>query len=295
MAKGNDHRIPFAEWLYRMSEADVPYQARALAVYATVFKITTDADLARLSGMDTKGIADKTYNKWKSYLCVNGWVIVKQVKVGRTRTTEVYPALRDQPVTFTDIRPKDARKFYGEETVETTGDDRKSYGDTPVESTSGKVEVTGELAQDAHAHVPAPAGDITTRATKESSSRIVTSEELASKLASSMPDEIETTTEVVGLNGAAGPMLADIRGWLGSGGDANARQWLSTFVLMHGEEVVKASYLKLKSDILSGSLISKPIQTWSTIATRIKRDPPKTGKPERGISRLKEKFLRAGE
>lgn len=133
--KSNELRISLAEWLYRMSEADVPYQARALAIYAVAFKVTANEELARLSGMDTRGLADKTYNKWKSYLSSHGWVIVKQVTVGRTRTIEITPALRETPVTFTDLVQRMPRKFYVPDTVESTVSDA-------VENTVEKVEVT---------------------------------------------------------------------------------------------------------------------------------------------------------
>lgn len=147
----NDLRMPFAEWLFRMSEADVPYQARSLAVYAVLFKVSANDELARLSGMDTKGLADKTYNKWKRLLCDTGWVIIKSVTIGRSTTIEIYPALNASPVTFTDAIPRDPARFgqnksyeRGEEvtsesygsTVKTTGEDGKV--------TVGKVEITAD-------------------------------------------------------------------------------------------------------------------------------------------------------
>lgn len=147
----NGLRMPFAEWLFRMAEADVPYQARGLATYAVLFKVSANDELAKLSGMDTKGIADKTYNKWKKLLADEGWVIVKSVTVGRETTIEIYPALETSPVTFTDISPRDPARFaqnksYGRE-EQVTGE---SYGPAVTitseteKVTDGKVTFTAE-------------------------------------------------------------------------------------------------------------------------------------------------------
>jgi hypothetical protein len=157
---------------------------------------------------------------------------------------------------------------------------------TPVRSNpTGRVEPVGleptGVPQDAGTRAP-------TCARNEPPSGVNNLSQ-ASKLADGLSPVVG---ELAGLNGAADPMLKDILGWLGSGGESNARQWLSTFIVMHGQEIVKESYLKLKTDILSGGLISRPLQTWSTIATRLKREPAKATRPEKGISRLKEKFLR---
>ena len=147
----NGLRMPFAEWLYRMAEADVPYQARGLAMYAVLFKVSANDELAKLAGMDTKGIADKTYNKWKKLLADDGWVIVKSVTVGRETTIEIYPALETSPVTFTDVSPRDPARFaqnksYGRE-EQVTGE---SYGPAVTitneteKVTDGKVTFTAE-------------------------------------------------------------------------------------------------------------------------------------------------------
>ncbi len=140
----NTLRMPLCEWLYRMHEAGVPYQARGLATYAVLFKVTANDELAKLCGMDMKGRADKTYNKWKKKLSDSGCVIVKVVTIGRSKTIDVSPAINGTLVTFTDVIPRDARKFYDHEAVKDT---RKSYGEK-VEVTSKSyaptVEVTAE-------------------------------------------------------------------------------------------------------------------------------------------------------
>lgn len=143
-AGSNALRMPFAEWLFRMSEANVPYQARSLAVYAVLFKVSANDELAKLSGMDTKGLADKTYNKWKRLLSDDGWIILKSVTIGRSTAIEVYPAFKTKPVTFTDVASRDPARFaqnksYGRE-EQITGE---SYGRT-VEVTDETEKVTVE-------------------------------------------------------------------------------------------------------------------------------------------------------
>jgi hypothetical protein len=145
----NQLRMPFAEWLFRMSEAGLAPQARELAVYAVAFKVSSNEELAKLAGMDTivsgKSIADKTYNRWKKLLTDDGWVILKAVTVGRVTTIEVFPAFGSEPVTFTDLKAREARRFY----------ESKSYG-SEVEATDetdvSPVEVTDETR---NSYVPA--------------------------------------------------------------------------------------------------------------------------------------------
>jgi hypothetical protein len=132
-----------------MSEAGLAPQARELAVYAVAFKVSSNEELAKLAGMDTivsgKSIADKTYNRWKKLLTDDGWVILKAVTVGRVTTIEVFPAFGSEPVTFTDLKAREARRFY----------ESKSYG-SEVEATDetdvSPVEVTDETR---NSYVPA--------------------------------------------------------------------------------------------------------------------------------------------
>lgn len=155
----NELRMSLAEWLFRMAEDDLPYQARSLAVYAVLFKVTANDELAKLAGMDTKGLADKTYNKWKRLLADNGWVIIKSITIGRTTTIEIYPALKTRPVTFTDAIARDPVRFaqnksYGREEQITS----ESYGravkitDETEKVTVANVEITDEAKTS-----PAPA------------------------------------------------------------------------------------------------------------------------------------------
>lgn len=167
----NELKMPFAEWLFRMSEKAVPYQARALAVYSVVFKVTANDELAILSGMDMKGVADKTYNKWKKQLADGGWVILKSGLIGRVTTIEVSPAFEARPVTFTDVVARVPGKFGELTSVKITGQEtatpitkdvkvteeavaepvevtRKNYG-APVKSTRKKYERPVEITIEA--------------------------------------------------------------------------------------------------------------------------------------------------
>lgn len=142
---------------------------------------------------------------------------------------------------------------------------------------TGGVQQDGSNQQDAPARTPAPAGDNTTRATKESPSEILTSEDLASKLASwerehqTQPQTVEPVGLLAGQDNLTEQMVADVHRWLGPPSTvANARQWLQTTLRAYGDRVVEDSYQKLKSDIAEGKRIASPIATWSKIAQRIR-------------------------
>jgi hypothetical protein len=141
----NELRMPFAQWLFLMSEAGLAPQARELAIYAVAFKVTSNEELARLAGMDTlvkgESIADKTYNRWKKHLSDEGWVILQAVTKGRSTSIEVFPAFKETAVKFTDLIPRLARKFYDQ------NDESRTYGDDvgdTSEQQSPTVEVTAE-------------------------------------------------------------------------------------------------------------------------------------------------------
>jgi hypothetical protein len=96
------------------------------------------------------------------------------------------------------------------------------------------------------------------------------------KLASSAREE---APELAGLNGSADLMLADIMRWMSGGDEKSARAWLAKTIHLYGNEVVRDSYQKLGTDILTGKPIAQPLQTWSKIAMRM-RDEPKGAAPE---------------
>jgi 5-methylcytosine-specific restriction endonuclease McrA len=99
----NELRMPFAEWLYRMSEARVPSTARTLAVCTAVFNVSGNDKLAWLSGLDMAGRADKTYAGWKRYLLSNGWLISTTCKGTRGRRAALSPAFQGRPVVLVEM------------------------------------------------------------------------------------------------------------------------------------------------------------------------------------------------
>lgn len=141
----NTLRMPFAKWLYLMSEAKLAPQARALAIYAVVFKITGNDDLARLSGMASKDKADKTFNHWKKHLHDHGWVLLGNRSGGRGRSLEVSPAYKETPVTFTDLCARDPSRFAAPEL---------GVDNTPVSDPQTLVEKTRVSTSDAETSPP---------------------------------------------------------------------------------------------------------------------------------------------
>jgi hypothetical protein len=72
-------------------------------------------------------------------------------------------------------------------------------------------------------------------------------------------------------------MISDIQKWMPAGGDEPcARQWLTTQVKIYGDHVVADSYAKLGADLLSGKIITRPLQTWCAIAARMRDAPRET-------------------
>ncbi len=78
---------------------------------------------------------------------------------------------------------------------------------------------------------------------------------------------------LAGLNGSADPMITDIVGWMTGGDRQSAKNWLSTFLGQYAQEVVRESYLDLKTQIAEGKIISRPLMVWSKIAARMKATP----------------------
>lgn len=107
-AGNNALRMPFAEWLFRMSEAKVDPSARILGVYAACFQITGNDELAKITGL-----SPRTFDRWKKVLVDGQWVIITQKGGGRGRGVEVHPALAGVLVEFTDMIARNPRKFDG--------------------------------------------------------------------------------------------------------------------------------------------------------------------------------------
>jgi hypothetical protein len=97
--------MPFAEWLYRMSEDKLPTAARVLAIYAATFNAAGNDALARLAGMDLQGRADKTFASWRNLLVAEGWLIIKSLGKGHGRGPRVQfaPAYRHLPVELVEV------------------------------------------------------------------------------------------------------------------------------------------------------------------------------------------------
>jgi len=98
----NGLRMPFVEWLYRMSNAGLSIQARMIAIHAACFDVTGTKELGDLCGIKD----ERTVRKWKADLYKLGWVIIGQKGGGRGHGIKIHAALRGVPVEFTDIKPK---------------------------------------------------------------------------------------------------------------------------------------------------------------------------------------------
>lgn len=70
------------------------------------------------------------------------------------------------------------------------------------------------------------------------------------------------------LNGAAEPMLEDIIRWMVGGNEIAARSWLANNIKQYGAVAVKNSYADLKTHILEGQTIARPLIYWTRIAQR---------------------------
>lgn len=129
----NELRMSFGEWLFRMSEADVAPQARTLAIYAAVFDVTGNDELARLSGLgDEKAM--RTYDKWKKDLLKGGWVLISRRQGGRGIGIDVHAALGETPVAFTDVIKRNPSKFYPRNNQQRGAENTPVTPETPVKS-----------------------------------------------------------------------------------------------------------------------------------------------------------------
>lgn len=142
----NALRMPFAEWLHRMTLAEVPYQARTLAIYAAVFNVTSNDELSMLCGIE-----GRTFDRWKKHLSDEGWVRIGGHRLGgRGLGVEVHPAVAHTPVTFTDVSPRNPRKYYPRNSDETPAIVAPLSIETPAEitpvSTETPVEIAGVIA-----------------------------------------------------------------------------------------------------------------------------------------------------
>ena len=138
MADANGYRMPLAEWLGHMAAARLGAGGRVIAIYAAVFDITGNDELAELTG-----IKDRSLDKWKKQLVEDGWVVISGRKGGRGHGIEVLPSLRSAPVTLTDVRPKKGGKYYPRNNCETPVEIAGVMGaETPAKNAETPAEKT---------------------------------------------------------------------------------------------------------------------------------------------------------
>jgi len=101
----NGLRMPFAEWLHKMSAAKLSPAKRVVAVYAAAFDITGNSELEFLTGLSAR-----TLDGLKQDLPKEGWIVIPPIRGGRGHGIKVYPAFQETPVTFTDLSPKNPRR-----------------------------------------------------------------------------------------------------------------------------------------------------------------------------------------
>jgi hypothetical protein len=87
-------------------------------------------------------------------------------------------------------------------------------------------------------------------------------------------------------------MIADIMGWMTGGDRQSAKNWLSTFLGQYAQEVVRESYLDLKTQIAEGKIISRPLAVWSKIASRIKAAPKQSSRPGSPAESRRDRLMR---
>lgn len=124
---GNVFRMPFAEWLCCMADADLDNGARIIAIYSAAFNIVGNDQLHQLTGIKS----DKTIRRLKKMLLDGGWVIIGHQKGGRGYGVTISPAYKETPVSFTDVTARNPGKY-----------NPGIYDKTPVEITETPVENT---------------------------------------------------------------------------------------------------------------------------------------------------------
>jgi hypothetical protein len=100
----------------------------------------------------------------------------------------------------------------------------------------------------------------------------------------SRPAPAQAAEGLAGLNGCTDPMIADVMRWMNSGDEKSARKWLSSTVAIYGQDATKDAWIKLGTDMATGSVIAQPLATWAKIATRMRDErkaaPPTTKRDE---------------
>jgi hypothetical protein len=101
-------RMPLAEWVYRMRVAGVAREAVGIAFTAALFDISSNAELAEMSGHNA---GSRTLDKHKGDLVKGGWVLIPPCRGGRGIGVKVIPAVAETPVEFTDVSARNPSKI----------------------------------------------------------------------------------------------------------------------------------------------------------------------------------------
>lgn len=96
---------------------------------------------------------------------------------------------------------------------------------------------------------------------KEKEKEIERKEELAS-CAAREEKSVDVTAE----------MVESIIGWAPGMNQTEARQWLVSSARIYGQDPLRASYHKLKTDLITGQIIGHPLRAWGAIAERLRAE-----------------------
>jgi hypothetical protein len=232
----NSLRMSFGEWLYRMFEAEVPPAARNLAIYAAVFDVTGNDELARLAGLEDskKNAASRTYDKWKKQLLTDGWVLVGRRDGGRGIGIEVHPAVRQTPVEFTDVLRRNPRKIYPRKDCQTPAENTPVTSQTPANSAGVPKKVS-----------PTPPSKKITKIPSQSD-----------RLVNTSPRDADGQSEIAGLNGATSLIVSSFAKWMNPHvPDVDgARKSIGEAVRIYGDRAVRDGFAELSADIADGKL-----------------------------------------
>lgn len=118
----------------------------------------------------------------------------------------------------------------------------------------------------------APDKDSDSEVDKDSDSKKTNYQQASSEVVSAHAEVVEMPAGLPSPEDALGEMIASVASWGCGMPEANARQWLATTVRTFGQGPTARAYHKLKTDLATGSLISRPLQTWTAIAMRMQAE-----------------------
>jgi hypothetical protein len=248
-APTNALTISFADWLQKMAEAELPLQARVIAIYAAVFDLEGADTIALISGTDTAGRADKTFKKWKEKLVADGWLLVDATGGGRGIGMRLQPAVAETPVLFTGVTERKRWKYYprnssqrGVEVADT------GVKNTPVFSTE-TVKNTPVLRA-SRARIDSTSLHLTTDSTNKYTLPRQPESHQAPRAHAGWQEEIP------GLNGATSTIVSDLAKWLSPyvPDFDGARKTVSEMVALYGDRAVRDGFADMKARIADGEM-----------------------------------------